>query len=205
MTQRKRVPIQLKGSDEQYFRTREIQARPEPQREPPAAPVVAPKARPEAKPEASPAPKPAALSKPKSKPEGQGRRKAAPPPEAVEPGEGEVVSRIVPLGRALSKRVQALAEASGVAVDDLLYAARKKAVARFRRMIAGSDRPALPAAEKGGETIRISFKLTPAELGRLNAWFDPLGLGIATKQVAPLLAAALRAEVTAICAAAEQG
>lgn len=205
MTQRKRVPIQLKGSDEQYFRTREIQARPEPQPEPPAAPVAAPKARPEAKPEASPAPKPAAVSKPKPKPEGQGRRKAAPPPEAVEPGEGEVVSRIVPLGRALSKRVQALAEASGVAVDDLLYAARKKAVARFRRMIAGSDRPALPAAEKGGETIRISFKLTPAELGRLNAWFDPLGLGIATKQVAPLLAAALRAEVTAICAAAEQG
>lgn len=203
MTQRKRVPIQLKGSDEQYFRTREIQARPEP----PAAPVVAPKARPEAKPEASPAPKPAAVSKlrPKPKAEGQGRRKAAPPPEAVEPGEGEVVSRIVPLGRTLSKRVQALAEASGVAIDDLLYAARKKAVARFRRMIAGSDRPALPAAEKGGETIRISFKLTPAELGRLNAWFDPLGLGIATKQVAPLLAAALRAEVTAICAAAEQG
>jgi len=64
------------------------------------------------------------------------------------------------------------------------------------------DRPDLPATAKGGETIRISFKLSAAELARLAAWYDPLGLGLATKSVAPLLAQALRDEVTQICAAA---
>lgn len=180
---RKRVPIQLKGSDEQYFRTREILERPAP---PPAEAKPVPEARPE----------PAA----RSRTAGQGTRSPATvSQDDAEPAGGEVVSRIVPLGRALSRRVQALAEETGVPVDDLLYAARKKAVARVRQTIAGRAKPAMAKVEKGGETIRISFKLTPEELGRLKAWFDPLDLGLATKAVAPLLAAALRAEVEAIC------
>jgi hypothetical protein len=113
-----------------------------------------------------------------------------------------VISRIVPLGRPLSVRLQTLAEDVGVPVDDLLYAARKGAVQRLRARLAASDRPDLPATAKGGETIRISFKLSAAELARLAAWYDPLGLGLATKSVAPLLAQALRDEVTQICAAA---
>ena len=71
----------------------------------------------------------------------------------------------------------------------------------FHDLLRVRFRDQVPEAVKGGETIRISFKLTPEELGRLTQWFDPLGLGIATRPVAPLLAAALRAEVTAICKA----
>lgn len=180
MNGRKRVPIQLKGSDEQYFRTREIQARPEP--------VVARAPEPAAPPRAVTAPE----TRPKTV--GQGKRS-----EPAPSGEGEVVSRIVPLGPVLSERVRAVAGQTGMPVDDLLYAARKKAVARFRAAIAGPGKPKIPGPERGGETIRISFKLTAAELGRLRGWFDPLDLGVATRAVAPLLAEALRAEVAAIC------
>lgn len=174
MTRRKRVPLQLKGSDEKYFRTREIQTRPEPDPEPEPAPPAKPKAQ----------------ARPKAKP--------APPPAT----EGEVVSRIVPLGRALSTQVQDLAERLGVPVDDLLYAARKKAVARLRGQLAGTRKPDLPQILKGGESIRIAVKLSPQEMAQLRTWFDPLDLGLATKPLAPLLAAALRAEVSAMCRAA---
>lgn len=184
MTRRKRVPLQLKGSDEKYFRTREIQTRPEPE------PDTPPPARAE---KAPPDPKPAA---------GQGGRKPKAPAPAPQTETGEVVSRIVPLGRTLSTKLQDLAIRLGVPVDDLLFAARKKAVARLRAQLAGSAKPELPQVIKGGESIRIAVKLTPEEMTRLAAWFDPLGLGLATKPLAPLLAGALRTEVSAMCKAA---
>ena len=172
MTRRKRVPLQLKGSDEQYFRTREIQMPPEAE-----APADAPK--------------------------GQGAGGDAKPPEPVLPESesdgAEIVSRIVPLGPALTKRVQALAEQVGFPVDDLLNAARKKAVARFRKRIGGKTKPTVPDVARGGETIRISLKLGAGEMARLKGWFDPFDIGLATKVVAPLLAEALQAEVTKIC------
>lgn len=172
MTRRKRVPLQLKGSDEQYFRTREIQM-------------------------------PPADDAPMSAPEGQGAGADAGPPEPAPPhpdgSEAEIVSRIVPLGPALTERIQALAGQAGVPVDDLLYAARKKAVARFRKRIAGKTKPAIPQVARGGETIRISLKLSAGEMARLKGWFDPFDIGLATKVVAPLLAEALQGEVTKIC------
>lgn len=214
MTSRKRVPIRLTGSDEQYFRTREIQARPEgtPEPEPiaearPEAPPPVPAARPDLTPDPrmqAKQPKPrisTAGQGPTRKPAVSAFPSRAPRPDPEAEGEGEVISRIVPLGRTLSQRLQAVAAGAGVPVEDLLYAARKKAVTRLRAVLAGATKPEVPEAVKGGETIRISFKLTPEELGRLTQWFDPLGLGIATRPVAPLLAAALRAEVTAICKA----
>ena len=201
MTRRKRVPLQLKGSDEQYFRTREIAATPAPDPEPKPDPVPNPAPEPEATPEplpaAPPPPAPDATRTPIAEPVWAPDPDLAPDPE----GEGEVISRIVPLGRPLSIRVQALAEEVGVPVDDLLFAARKAAVQQLRAQLAGATRPELPAVVKGGETIRISFKLSAAELARLAAWYDPLGLGLATKSVAPLLARALRDEVARICAA----
>ena len=107
---------------------------------------------------------------------------------------GEVISRIVPLGRPLSTQIQELAARLGVPVDDLLFAARKKAVARVRAQLAGARKPDPAQVIKGGESIRIAFKLTPQELARLQGWFDPLELGLATKPLAALLAAALRAD-----------
>lgn len=177
MNRKKRVPLQLKGSDEQYFRTREIQMRPEPE----PAPAVPP-----------PAPakeKPAAAGK-AEKP----LRKPAP----AKDGAG-IVSRIVPLGRPLSARVQKLAGELGVPVDDLLYAARKKAMARFRARIRGRTRPQIAEPDKGGETVRIALKLSADEMGRLKEWFDPMDIGLAGKVISPLLAEALQSEVRAIC------
>lgn len=204
MTRRKRVPLQLKGSDEQYFRTREIAATPPAVTPAEPTPEPDPQVAPEREVGATAEPTPP-ISSPKPAIEPVSSRPAAPaPPPVQQPdgdGEGEVVSRIVPLGRPLSVRVQALAEEVGVSVDDLLYAARKGAVQRLRARLAAPDRPDLPATVKGGETIRISFKLSATELARLAAWYDPLGLGLATKAVAPLLAQALRDEVAQICAA----
>lgn len=202
MNKRKRVPIQLKGSDEQYFRTREIQTRPVP-----VDPELAAETAPEPVVQEAPKVAPERAKKP-TQAEGQGAAKkttrSVPPeePAALETEEGEVVSRIVPLGWPLSRRLQDVAEQTGVPVDDLLYAARKKAVARVRARIAATDKPEIPKVEKGGEKIRISFKLTAEELARLKAWFDPLDLGLGIKAVAPLLAEALKAEVEDICAAA---
>ena len=205
MTRRKRVPLQLKGSDEQYFRTREIAATPPAEAPPEPAADPAPQAIPEQEARAAAEPMPP-ISTPSPIAEPVSPRPAAPEPTPVQKpeaeGEGEVVSRIVPLGRPLSIRVQALAEEVGVSVDDLLYAARKGAVQRLRARLAAPGRTELPATIKGGETIRISFKLSATELARLAAWYDPLGLGLATKAVAPLLAQALRDEVAQICAAA---
>ena len=204
MTRRKRVPLQLKGSDEQYFRTREIASTPPTVTPAEPTPEPDPQVAPEREVGATAEPTPP-ISIPKTAIEPVSSRPAAPaPPPVQQPdvdGEGEVVSRIVPLGRPLSVRVQALAEEVGVSVDDLLYAARKGAVQRLRARLAAPDRPDLPATVKGGETIRISFKLSATELARLAAWYDPLGLGLATKAVAPLLAQALRDEVAQICAA----
>lgn len=206
MTRRKRVPLQLKGSDEQYFRTREIAATPPPDPAPEPAPEPTPQPGPAhtepAAPKADLAPPPGPAQEPAPTPIVESVIPSAPNPAPEREGEGEVISRIVPLGRPLSVRLQTLAEDVGVPVDDLLYAARKGAVQRLRARLAASDRPDLPATAKGGETIRISFKLSAAELARLAAWYDPLGLGLATKSVAPLLAQALRDEVTQICAAA---
>lgn len=176
MSPRKRRPLELKGTDEQYFRTREIQGAPA------DAPVPVP--------ETPKAPKPAPVKQSKAV-----KPKPAPQPEV----EAEVVSRIVPLGKKLSRRVQELAEDVGVPVDDLLYAARKKAVTRVRGKLAAAKKPTLADVDKGGETIRIALKLSEVEMAKLVAWFDPLNLGIATKAIAPLLAEALRAEVKAIC------
>lgn len=194
MTRRKRVPLQLKGSDEKYFRTREIQTRPDPDPEPETPPKAETPAKPNPKP-------PAGQGARKAKPRKQSL-KSTPPRSKSGPESGEVVSRIVPLGRALSTELQDLAERLGVPVDDLLHAARKRAVARVRGQLAGAAKPELPEVIKGGETIRIAFKLTPEELASLNGWFDPLGLGLTTKPLAPLLAGALRAEVSAMCRAA---
>ncbi|MEC7256508.1 MAG: hypothetical protein VXW58_01690 [Pseudomonadota bacterium] len=205
MTRRKRVPLQLKGSDEQYFRTREIAATPPAEAAPEPAADPAPQTIPQQEASAAVEPMPS-VSTPKPIAEPVSSRPAAPEPTPVQnpeaEGEGEVISRIVPLGRPLSIRVQALAEEVGVSVDDLLYAARKGAVQRLRTRLAAPERPELPATIKGGETIRISFKLSATELARLAAWYDPLGLGLATKAVAPLLAQALRDEVAQICAPA---
>ena len=192
MSRKKRIPLQLKGSDEQYFRTREILS---PAEEAPTEEPDPPAAHPEPSQGTS------------ENRQGRGARaeqlSSAPEPTPDNsPETGEVVSRIVPLGRPLSRRLQTLAEEVGVSVDDLLYAARKKAVKRFRARIAGPDKPDIPEVVKGGETIRISFKLTGEELTRLTTWFDPLDLGLATKMVAPLLAEALRAEIEAICSSA---
>lgn len=191
MTRRKRVPLQLKGSDEQYFRTREIQTKPEPEPDPP---VVEPDTSPVAV-EKSPEPA-VSTPKPRKKP---GPRKAVAKPEEPVPEEAEIVSRIVHLGKPLSKRVQDLAEELGVSVDDLLYAARKKAMARFKAQIGGKSKPSIPEPVKGGETLRIALKISGEEMARLKGWYDPLDIGLATKVISPLLGEALRIEVKAMC------
>ena len=191
MTRRKRVPLQLKGSDEQYFRTREIQTKPEPE---PETPVVEPDTSPVAV-EKSPEPA-VSTPKPRKKP---GPRKAVAKPEEPVPEEAEIVSRIVHLGKPLSKRVQDLAEELGVSVDDLLYAARKKAMARFKAQIGGKSKPSIPEPVKGGETLRIALKISGEEMARLKGWYDPLDIGLATKVISPLLGEALRIEVKAMC------
>ncbi len=202
MTRKKRVPLQLKGSDEKYFRTREIQTRPAPETPPEATPETGPDPRPQQAPKPQTPPKPAARAK--AKPAKEPKPATPEPVTATEPdpGASDVVSRIVPLGRALSTRVQDLAAALDVPVDDLLYAARKRAVARVRAQLTAARKPDLPEVIKGGETIRIALKLSAPERARLTAWFDPLDLGLATKPLAPLLAGALRTEVALMCDAA---
>ena len=191
MTRRKRVPLQLKGSDEQYFRTREIQTKPEPE---PETPLIEPDMPSVA---VEKAPEPIVSSpKPRKKP---GPRKAATKPEEPTLQEAEIVSRIVHLGKPLSKRVQDLAEDLGVSVDDLLYAARKKAMARFKTQIGGKTKPSIPEPVKGGETLRIALKISGEEMARLKGWYDPLDIGLATKVISPLLGDALRVEVKAMC------
>ena len=191
MTRRKRVPLQLKGSDEQYFRTREIQTKPEPEPETPVIETDTPPVAVETAPEPVVSP-----PKPRKKP---GPRKAVTKPEEPALEEAEIVSRIVHLGKPLSKRVQDLAEDLGVSVDDLLYAARKKAMARFKAQIGGKSKPSIPEPVKGGETLRIALKISGEEMARLKGWYDPLDIGLATKVISPLLGEALRIEVKAMC------
>lgn len=197
MVKRKRVPLQLKGTDEQYFRTKEITGQPGPSEEGRAVepdqsvPAEAPsKPEPEKKREPvkrTPSPKPA-HKKPSVK---------------VEPDEdtskGEIVSRIIHLGIPLTKRLHDTAEKFGVPIDDLLYAARKKTIANFRRRISVTKKPVVDEFEKGGETLRVAVSLSQEEMDRLRKWYDPLDIGLATKVVSPLMTASFRAEVKAIC------
>ena len=115
----------------------------------------------------------------------------------------EIVSRIVHLGRPLSKRLHSTAEKFGVSVDDLLYAARKRAISNFRTKLVSRKKPVIPQFDKGGETLRIAVSLSEQEVTQLKAWFDPLHLGLGIKMVSPLMTESFRAEVSKICDAAD--
>lgn len=185
MVKRKRIPLNLKGTDETYFRTREMSGQGERVetdhvQEPPRK-------------------EPKAIVKPETK--ARVKRRAAPEKQsAIEPEfKSEIVSRIIHLGIPLSKRIQQTAEDFGVPVDDLLFAARKKAIVNFRCVLNLSKKPAIENFDKGGETLRIAVSLSSGEQQKLKTWFDPLDIGLSTKMVSPLLTQALREEVKRIC------
>ena len=201
MVKRKRVPLQLKGTDEQYFRTKEITGQPEDVEkgresvaERPVETVEPVKPEPTVK--APPVKRSSPAKTPKKKPSFKVEADE-------ETSKGEVVSRIIHLGVPLTKRLHDTAEKFGVPVDDLLYAARKKTITNFRHRIGTTKKPIVPEFEKGGETLRVAVSLSLEEMGRLRGWYDPLDIGLATKVVSPLMTASLRAEVKAICDAAE--
>ncbi len=198
MVKRKRIPLQLKGTDEQYFRTKEIIGKP-PEDET-DAPAKAETPMSPAKEDSAPVQETALKTAP-AKPR---QKKAAPPKPVPEvEGKGEIVSRIIHLGIPLTKRLHDTAEKFGVPIDDLLYAARKKTIAHFRAKISTSKKPVVQEFEKGGESMRVAVSLSAEEMSRLRDWYDPLDIGLATKVVSPLMTAAFRAEVKAICDAAD--
>lgn len=197
MVKRKRVPLELKGTDEQYFRTKEIIGQPQPD---------APSGQKQGRGDEAEVP-PAAPDN--ATPEPVKRVKAAhkkPSPKTSpeqEDMKAQIVSRIIHLGVPLTKRLHLTAEKFGVPVDDLLYAARKKTIAHFRRRISLTKKPVIEEFDKGGETLRVAVSLSSQEMTRLRNWYDPLDLGLATKVVSPLMTAAFRAEVKVICDAAD--
>jgi hypothetical protein len=201
MVKRKRVPLQLKGTDEQYFRTKEIIGKPDPveegravESEQPVEKQTLVKAEPAKKPEPVKRAAPAKPARPKP------REKTE---QDEDPSKGEIVSRIIHLGVPLTKRLHDTAEKFGVPIDDLLYAARKKTIANFRRRIAVTKKPTVDEFEKGGETLRVAVSLSQDEMDRLRNWYDPLDIGLATKVVSPLMTASFRAEVKVICDGAD--
>jgi hypothetical protein len=201
MVKRKRVPLQLKGTDEQYFRTKEITGQPEDVEKGRESVAERPVETVEpVKPEPTVKAPPVNRSSPAKTP----KKKLSVKVEAdEETSKGEVVSRIIHLGVPLTKRLHDTAEKFGVPVDDLLYAARKKTITNFRHRIGTTKKPIVPEFEKGGETLRVAVSLSLEEMDRLRGWYDPLDIGLATKVVSPLMTASLRAEVKAICDAAE--
>jgi hypothetical protein len=196
MVKRKRVALNLTGTDEQYFRTKEISGQAVPNEPDNTKQTKAVSKRQDPKVEKT-ANVPVHSKQLKTSPKKVG------PKDPDEQPKGEIISRIIHLGRPLSKRIQDTAEKFGVPVDDLLFAARKKAITNFREKLSARKRPVIDAFDKGGETIRIAVSLSPSELSQLEAWFDPLSLGLGTKMVSPLLTKALRSEVIRICDAAE--
>lgn len=206
MVKRKRIPLQLKGTDEQYFRTKEIVGKPDEPLEQPvmeSSTEIVNAAASEAKVTPTPQKPDKGVAEPKvPTPQVTPRKKKPTQPTPATEEKAEIVSRIIHLGVPLSKRLQATAEKFGVPVDDLLYAARKKTVTHFRQKISASKKPEVPEFEKGGETLRVAVSLSAEELVKLKGWYDPLDIGLATKVVSPLMTAAFRAEVKTICDAA---
>lgn len=206
MTGRRRVPLDLKGTDEQYFRTREIRG--DPEAGPDGTGSAANEGTAAGQGAATPrdaVPGPVGGTMPDAAGDGPAPGSAADPgrDDRQPPSKAVVLSRIVPVGPVLWERLAALSALSGVTVDDLLRAARKRTVARFRRRIAGPDRPPDVAPAKGGLRLRIALTLAPDELARLADWYDPPGLdlGLGQQAVAPLLAQALQDEIAEICRA----
>lgn len=105
----------------------------------------------------------------------------------------------LPIGEPLTARLTALAEKHGQAIEPILKTARGRAAERFNGMIEGDAKPEPTECETGGEITRFATTFIGENADRLNAWFDPFGLGVAKDGIKPIMTKLLQDEIAKIC------
>ena len=120
-------------------------------------------------------------------------------PPAKQSVQGIQVNYRLNLGEELSERLQYLADTHDQSIKLVMKGLRTRAADRFRTLASGSTKPEIPDPAPGGLATRFATAYCGADAAKLNAWFDPFGLGVAKDAIKPILVALFQEEAEAIC------
>ncbi|MDN5787460.1 hypothetical protein [Pseudorhodobacter sp.] len=109
------------------------------------------------------------------------------------------ISIQINLGENVSTRATEVAAKYALAVEDIIKAARLRAIKHFKLLIETGGSLGALAIEEGGLATRVATRFTGDLAAKISAQFDPLDLGFAASRLKPVITSLVQQQLREIC------